>query len=170
MGQFLDNLNNLARKPEFQRTSNSVSTRIYIRNTAARSKQILLSQVKDIGIRLLGRTKPSHSKIQSASLEVDAQVDEKLMDLLQGITHLDGIGGRATITQINDDIEALHHMELKPNKQKDRRGLPLLANIWTTIGASESQILTWILLCTSVQPTWVTESAILSSPDGSASG
>jgi hypothetical protein len=88
------------------------------------------------------------------------------MDLLQGTVHLDGIDGRATITQINDDIETLHHMELKPNKQKDRRGLPLLANIWTTIGASESQILTWIMLCTSVQPTWVTESVILSSPDG----
>jgi hypothetical protein len=91
------------------------------------------------------------------------------MDLLQGITHLDGIGGRATITQINDDIEALHHMELKPNKQKDRRGLPLLANIWTTIGASESQILAWILLCTSIQTAWVAESTILSSPDGPVS-
>ena len=97
------------------------------------------------------------------------QVDENLMDLLQGTTYLDGIGGRTTITQINDDIEALHHMELKPNKQKDRRGLPLLANIWTTIGASESQILAWILLCTSIQPAWVTEYAILSSPDGPTS-
>jgi hypothetical protein len=91
------------------------------------------------------------------------------MDLLQGITHLDGIDGRATITQINDDIEILHHMELKPNKQKDRRGLPLLTNIWTTIGASESQILTWFMLCTSIQPAWLSESVILSSPDGPAS-
>jgi hypothetical protein len=62
--------------------------------------------------------------------------------------------------------QTLHHMELTPNKQKDRRGLPLLANIWSTIGASESQILTWILLCTSSQPTWMAESTILSSPDG----
>ncbi len=56
-------------------------------------------------------------------------MDKKLMDLLQGTTHLEGIGGWATVTQINDDTEALHHMELNPNKQKDRRGLPLLANI-----------------------------------------
>jgi hypothetical protein len=90
------------------------------------------------------------------------------MDLLQGTTHLEGIDDWATITQINDDTETLHHMELKPNKQKDRRGLPLLANIWSTIGASESQILIWILICTSLQSTWVTESTILSSPDGPA--
>ena len=173
VGQFLDNLNNFARKPEFQRTSNSVSTRIRISNTKVRSKQILLSQIKDIDIRLLREDQAefgikfnNHSRIQSASLEVDVQVDGKLMELLQGITHLDGIGGRATITHINDDIETLHHMELKPNKQKDRRGLPLLTNIWTTIGASESQILTWIMMCTSVQPDWLAESAILSSPDG----
>jgi hypothetical protein len=176
VGQFLDNLNNLARKPELQRTSNSVSTRIRISNTTVHSKQILLSQVKDIGIRLLredqaefGIKFSGHSRVQSASLEVDVQVDENLMDLLQGTTYLDGIGGRATITQINDDIETLHHMELKPNKHKDRRGLPLLVNIWTTIGASESQILTWIMMCTSVQPAWVTESVILSSPDGPVS-
>jgi hypothetical protein len=176
VGQFLDNLNNLERKPEVQRTSNSVSTRIHISNTTVRSKQILLSQVKDIGIRRLredqtkfGIKSSGHSRIQSASLEVDVQVDENLMDLLQGTTYLDGIVGRATITQIHDDIETLHHMELKPNKHKDRSGLPLLANIWTTIGASESQILTWIMMCTSVQPVWVAESDILSSPDGSAS-
>ena len=49
---------------------------------------------------------------------MEVQVDKKLMDLLQGTTHLEGIGGRATVTQINNDTEALHHMELKPNKQK----------------------------------------------------
>jgi hypothetical protein len=176
VGQFLDNLSNLARKPEFQRTSNSVSTRIRISNTKVRSKQILLSQIRETGIKLLREDQAefgikfnSHSRIQSASLEIDVQVDSKLMNLLQGITHLDGIGGRATITQINDDIETLHHLELKPNKQKDRRGIPLLTNIWTTIGASESQILTWIMMCTSVQATWLAESAILSSPDGPVS-
>ncbi len=35
--------------------------------------------------------------------------------------------------------------------------------------ASESQILTWFMLCASVQPAWLAESAILSSPDGPAS-
>ncbi len=176
MGQFLDNLNNLTRKPEFQRTPENVFTRICISNTSARSKHILLSRVKNTGITLLREDHAEfevkfsgQSRMQSASLEVDVQVDQKLMDLLQGTTHLEGIDGWATITHINDDTEALHHMELKPNKQKDRRGLPLLANIWSTIGASESQILTWILLCTSLQSAWVAESVILSSPDGSAS-
>jgi hypothetical protein len=131
VGQFLDNLNNLARKPEFQRTSNSVSTRIRISNIKVRSKQILLSLIKETGINLIREDQAefeikfnSHSRIQSASLKIDVQVDKKLMDLLQGITYIDGIDGRATIVQINDDIETLHHMELKPNKQKDRRGLP----------------------------------------------
>ncbi len=135
MGQFLDNLNNFARKPEFQRTSENVFTRIL-------SKHILLSRVKNTGITLLREDQAEfevkfsgQSRIQSASLEVDVQVDQKLMDLLQGTTHLEGIDVRATIVQINDDTEVLHHMELKPNKQKDRRGLPLLTNIWSTIGA-----------------------------------
>ena len=106
------------------------------------------------------------SRIQSASLTVEAQIDQPLMDLLQGAVNLERIHGWATVTQIEDDADTLHHMELKPNKQEDRRGLPLLANILTTIGASESQILTLILLCVSSQLTqnWTAESAILSSP------
>ncbi len=55
-------------------------------------------------------------------------MDQKLMDLLQGTTHLEGIDGWATITQIHDDTEPLHHMEPKPNKKKDRRGLEILSS------------------------------------------
>ena len=53
VGQFLDKLNNLARQPEFLRTSTSAFTRICISNTSARSKQILLARVKDTSITLL---------------------------------------------------------------------------------------------------------------------
>ena len=61
-------------------------------------------------------------------------------------------------------------MELKPNKQIDRRGLPLLTNIWSTLGASETQILSWILLCTSSQlgRIWTADSVTLANPDGPA--
>ena len=61
-------------------------------------------------------------------------------------------------------------MVLNPNKQIDRRGLPLLTNIWSTLGASEAQILSWILLCTSSQlgRVWAAESATLANPDGPA--
>ena len=52
VGQFQDRLNNLARQPEFLRTSSRASTRICINNTSARSKQILLARVKDTGITL----------------------------------------------------------------------------------------------------------------------
>jgi hypothetical protein len=90
-------------------------------------------------------------RIQSVSLTVWVQSDQKLIDLLRGITSLDGILGQATITLIEDDSEVIHQMELKPNKQIDRRGMPFLTNIWSTLGASEAKILTWILLCTSSQ-------------------
>jgi hypothetical protein len=149
VGRFLDKLNNLVRKPEFLRTSTGAFTRICIRNTSAYSKQTLLTRVKDTGITILREYHAEFdvkfrgmSSMQSASLEVDVQVNQQLMDLLQGRTNFEGVGGWATITQINDDVEALHHMKLTPNNQKDRRGIPLLVNIWSTIGESESRILT----------------------------
>ena len=83
---------------------------------------------------------------------------------------IEGILGPVTITLVEDDCETVHQMELKPNKQIDRRGLPLLTNIWSTLGASEAQMMSWILLCTSSQlgQAWAAESATLSNPDGPA--
>ncbi len=109
-------------------------------------------------------------RIQSATLTVWVQSDQKLTDLLRGIISLDGILGPATITLIEEDSEAIHQLELRPNKQIDRRGMPFLTNIWSTLGASEPQILAWILLCTSSQlgQHWIAESAILAHPDGPA--
>jgi hypothetical protein len=74
VGQFLDNLHNLARKPEFQRTSENVFTRICISNTSVLSKHILLSRVKNTGITLVKEDQAEfevkfsgQSRIQSAS-------------------------------------------------------------------------------------------------------
>jgi hypothetical protein len=109
-------------------------------------------------------------RIQSASLTVWVQSDQKLTDLLRGVSSLDVILGPATITLIEEDSDVLHQMELKPIKQIDRRGMPLLTNIWSTLGASEAQILSWILLYTSSQcgQHWIAESVILAHPDGPA--
>jgi hypothetical protein len=135
------------------------------------------SRLHSIGITIIQELKTSFEiqyttklRIQSASLTVWVQSDQNLTDLLRGVSSLDGILGPATITLIEEDSEVLHQMELKPNKQIDRRGMPFLANIWSTLGASEAQILSWILLCTSSQcgQHWIAESAILAHPDGPA--
>ncbi len=81
--------------------------------------------------------------------------------------------GSASLTILNDEVDTVHHAELKPNKQIDRKRLPLLTNIWTSLGASEPQFLEWILLCSSSHDTlhlddWLPESASISSPDGPA--
>jgi len=62
--------------------------------------------VKDTGITLMREDQAEFdvkfsgkSRIQSASLKVDAKANQPLMDLLQGRTNLEGIGGWATITQ-----------------------------------------------------------------------
>jgi hypothetical protein len=132
VGQFLDKLKNIARQPEFSRTSTRESIRLQISNASDRSRQILLARVKDTGITLMREDQAEFdvkfsgkSRIQSASLKVDAKANQPLMDLLQGRTNLEGIGGWATITQIEDDAGVLHHIELKPNKQTDRRGRQL---------------------------------------------
>ena len=92
---------------------------------------------------------------------------------MQGNTCMEGIMGPATFTILNDEVDTVHHVELKPNNQIDRKRLPLLTNIWTALGASESQFLAWILLCSSSHDAlhlgdWLPESAAISSPDGPA--
>ena len=81
--------------------------------------------------------------------------------------------GPATFTILNDEVDTVHQAELKPNSQTDRKRLPLLTNIWTALGASEAQFMTWILLCSSSHDShhlddWLPESVAISSPDGPA--
>ncbi len=81
--------------------------------------------------------------------------------------------GPATFTILNDEVDTVHQAELKPNSQIDRKRLPLLTNIWTALGASESQFMAWILLCSSAHDAhqlddWLPEAVAISSPDGPA--
>jgi hypothetical protein len=95
------------------------------------------------------------------------------LDIMQGNTCIEGIMGPATFTILNDEVDTVHHAELKPYIQIDRKRLPLLTNIWIALGASESQFLAWILLCSSSHDVLhlndcLPESAVISSPDGPA--
>ena len=177
VGSFLDKVRIRARAPELVRVTQKPLAKICVSNIYARSQLDIQSRLHSIGITIIQDLHAvfeiqytTKLRIQSASLSVWVQSDQKLTDLLQGITFLDGILGPATITLIEDDSEVIHQMELKPNKQIDRRGMPFLTNIWSTLGASEAQILTWILLCTSSQlgQQWTAESAFLAHPDGPA--
>jgi hypothetical protein len=158
VGSFLDKVRIRARAPELVRVTQKPLAKICVSNIYARSQLDIQSRLHSIGITIIQDLHAvfeiqytTKLRIQSASLSVWVQSDQKLTDLLQGITVLDGILGPATITLIEDDSEVIHQMELKPNKQIDRRGMPFLTNIWSTLGASEAQIHTWVLLCTSSQ-------------------
>jgi hypothetical protein len=57
------------------------------------------------------------------------------------------------------------------NMQIDRKRLSLLTNIWTSIGASESQFLALVLLCSSSHDAlhlddWLPESTSIAGGDG----
>jgi hypothetical protein len=177
VGSFLDKVRTRARAPELVRVTQKPLAKICVSNIYARSQLDIQSRLHSIGITIIQDLHAvfeiqytTKLRIQSASLTVWVQSDQKLTDLLQGITSLDVILVPATITMIEDDSEVIHQMELKPNKQIDRRGMPFLTNICSTLGASEAQILTWILLCTSSQigQQWTEESAFLAHPDGPA--
>ena len=177
VGQFLDKIRNIARVPEIARLTRSPMVTICVSNIYARTQLDIQARLHSIGITVIQEV-PAHFevrysgklRIQSASLTVKVYSDQKLLDFLQGKISLEGILGPVTVTILDDDSDIVHQMELKPNKQIDRRGLPLLTNIWSTLGASETQILSWILLCTSSQlgRIWTAESVTLANPDGPA--
>jgi hypothetical protein len=177
VGSFLDKVRIAAKTPELVRVTEKPLAKICVSNIYAGSQLDIKSRLQNIGITIIQELNASFEiqyttklRIQSAALTVWVQSDQKLTDLLRGIISLDVILGPATITLIEEDSEAIHQLELRPNKQIDRRGMPFLTNIWSTLGASEAQILVWILLCTSSQlgQHWIEESAILAHPDGPA--
>jgi hypothetical protein len=158
VGSFLDKVRIGARAPELVRVTKKPLARICVSNIYVRSQLDIQSRLHSIGITIIQELNAvfeiqytTKLRIQSVSLTVWVQSDQKLTDLLRGITSLYGILGPVTITLIEDDSEVIHQMELKPKKQGDSRGMPFLTNIWSTLGASEAQILTWILLYTSSQ-------------------
>jgi hypothetical protein len=176
-GQFLDKIRNIARAPEIARITRSPMVTICVRNIYAGSHLDIQTRLHTIDITIIQEVTTHFEvhysgrlRIQSTSLTVKVYSDQKLLDLLQGTISLEVILGPTTITILDDDSDTVHQMELKPNKQIDRRGLPLLTNIWSTLGASEAQILSRILLYTSSQlgQIWTEESVTLVNPDGPA--
>ncbi len=114
---------------------------ICVSNIYARSQLDIQARLHTLGITIMQKAPANFEirysgklRIQSASLTIRVSSDQKLIDLLQGKVSLEGILGPATITLLDDDSDTVHQMELKPNKQIDRRGLPLLTNIWSTLG------------------------------------
>ena len=64
-------------------------------------------------------------------------------------------------------MDIVHQTDLKLHDQIDGQLLPTQISIWTILGASETQFMFWILLCSSshLNKEWLTESVILCSPD-----
>ncbi len=85
--------------------------------------------------------------METSALTVLVIPDMRLKDFMQVGSCIEGIMGPVTFTILNEEVDTVHQAELKPNSQIDRKQLPLLTNIWTTLGASESQFMAWILLC-----------------------
>ena len=150
-------------------------SRICVSNFYARSQLDIQSRLQNLDITIIQETPTNFEihyigklRIQSESLTVRVSSDQRLIDLLHGKVSLEGILGPSTITMLEEDSDTVQQMELNPNKQIDCRGLSLLTNIWSTLGALETRILSWILLYTSSQlgQTWAAESATLANPHG----
>jgi hypothetical protein len=73
----------------------------------------------------------------------------QLVDLMIGRQKLEGIMGPSSFTVLEENTDIVHQAELIPHGQIDRQLLPKLTNIWATLGASEVQFMSWILLCSS---------------------
>ena len=174
VGPFLDKIKNLAREPEWPRLQPNQCTRLYISNILARTKEDNISKLKQLGVNIRqddrAKFEVKYSKklrLETAALSVLVEPNSQLLDLLTGTQRVDGIMGPASFTIIEDDTENMHQAELKPHGQIDRQLLPSLTNIWSALGASEAQFLSWVLLCSSsyLHKTCLPESVILSSPD-----
>ena len=180
VGPFLDRVRNIARGPEQVRLRNSQSVRLYISNIRARTKDDIIHKLRGMGLRIiredLAKFELKYSRklrLETSALTVLVLSDKRLEEFMQGEASIEGIMGPATLTILNDEVDTVHQAELKPNSQTDRKRLPLLTNIWTALGASEAQFMTWILLCSSSHDArhlndWLPESVAISSPDGPA--
>jgi hypothetical protein len=114
VGSFLDKISITARTPEWVRVTEKPLAKICVSNIYARSQLDIQSRLDSIGITIIQELKAffeiqytTKLRIQSVSLTVWVQSDQKLTDLLRGVSSLDVILGPATITLIEDDSEVL---------------------------------------------------------------
>ena len=68
-------------------------------------------------------------RLETTALTILVRSDSKLEDIMMGKVTIEGIMGTASFTILNDEVDTVYHAELKPNKQIDRKRLPLLTNI-----------------------------------------
>jgi hypothetical protein len=180
VGPFLDRVRNLARGPERARLPEGQSVCLCVSNLRVRTKEDIITKLKGTGLHILredlAKFEMKYSRklrLETTALTIIVRSDSQLEDIMQGRVPIEGIMGSATFTILNDEVDTVHHAELKPNSQIDRKRLPLLTNIWTSLGSSESQFLALVLLCSSSHDAlhlddWLPESAAISSPDGPA--
>ncbi len=152
----MDKIRNLARKPEGSRLVTDQLVHLYVSNIRARTCNDITDVLKREGIQIqqdgFMKFEIKYSKklrLEAAALTVFVSNSPQLTDLLTGARTIEGILGPASFTIIENDSDKIHQAELTPSSQVDRRLLPRLAGIWTALGASEAQFLSWVLLCVS---------------------
>jgi hypothetical protein len=153
VGPFLDKVRNRARRPEQDRLLESESVHLYVSNLRTLTKDDVISKLRGMGLHILredlAKFEMRYSRklrLETTALTILVRPDSILKDIMQGNICMEGIMGPDTFTILNNEADTVHQAELKPNSQIDRKRLPLLTNIWTTLGASEAQFLAWILL------------------------
>jgi hypothetical protein len=132
VGPFLDKVRNLARGPERASLQESQSVRLYVSNLRARTKDDIITKLKGIGLQILREDLAKFEMKYSRKLRLETTVltiivrsDSKLEDIMQGKVSIEGIMGPATFTILNDEVDTVHHAELKPNSQIDRKRIYL---------------------------------------------
>jgi hypothetical protein len=144
VGPFLDRVRNLARGPERARLPEGQSVRLYVSNLRVRTKEDIITKLKGTGLHILredlAKFEMKYSRklrLETTALTILVRSDSKLGDIMQGKISIEGIMRPATFTILNNEMDTVHHTELKPNSQIDRKRIPLLTNIWTSLAASE---------------------------------
>ena len=105
VGPFLDKIKNLAREAEWVRLQPNQCTRLYISNIRARTKEDIISKLKQLGVNIRqddrAKFEVKYSKklrLETAALSVLVEPNSQLLDLLTGTQRVDGIMGPASFT------------------------------------------------------------------------
>jgi hypothetical protein len=131
VGPFLDKVRNLDRGPGRVRLPVSQNVLLYVSNLRARTKDDISLKLKGTGMQILredlAKFEMKYSRklrLETTTLTVLVRSDSKLEDIMQGKIFIEGIMGPATFTILNDEVDTVHHVELKPNSQIDRKRFP----------------------------------------------
>ena len=105
--------------------------RLYVSNLRARTKDDIITKLQEIGMLILRedlvKFEMKYSRklrLETTALTVLVRPNSQLEDIMQGKISIEGVMGSASFTILNDEVDTVHHAELKPNKQIDRNGCP----------------------------------------------